>query len=257
MSIGRSFVEQRGRIKLAEAQIATNWKGMLVLRALARKINQIQSTKKSGVRAALTQIATRWKTALTDSQRFGWEAYANVLKSAIHREREDAARGSHNVIRQRAKLESGFNAFIESNLIAYTSELSIPRDIAPLGEPFPPPPTNIALTVSAGIATVTWTDPVLVTPEPAEKKIRIWAQLQSYRRPYHTQLVGVVDFGVGSYSFSTLRSGGAWGSPFYLLNGVNFSFLRVQLETVVARTALQGAVVGSPSEVVEAQLILP
>jgi hypothetical protein len=238
---------------LQEAMIASNWKGMLVLRGLARKIDQIKSATRSSVNRLLSELAPRWKTVLTKEDRDRWELYASLLGSAINREKEDAARGSHNIIRTRNKLMSGFNAYLGCNWLAMSAGLPYPKDIAPLGDPTPAPPSSVGLTYTAGVATVTWTDPLLPTvPTIAEKKIRIYAQIQAGKK-VHTQIVGTVEIpSAGSFDFNLMRAQGAFDSPFISIGDMTSGLLRVQLDTVIAVTTVRGAVGSPPSEVAEA-----
>jgi hypothetical protein len=255
MAAGRSLRELRGRINLSEPQVLSNWKGLVVVRALARKINQIKSATRSGINAKFSEFAARWKIVLTKADRDRWEEYANLLGSAVNRDKEDAAIGSHNIIRQRKKLMSGFNAYVMCNMAAYTSGLPTPKDIAPIGDPTPNPPLNLTLSYAAGAATVTWTDPIIPDdPLIAEKRVRIWAQVQSGRK-VHTQLVTTLDIPTaGTFTFDTLRCGGAYNSPTIMLGDIPRGLLRVQMDTVIARTTVRGAVIGPPSEVVEEPL---
>ncbi len=132
MAKGRSFRELRGRLNLSEPVVISNWKGMVVARSLARNIDQIRSDERSAINTTFTQLAQRWRHALTQAQRDAWEQYANLMGSAYNRDVGDAAGNSHNLIRSRKTLMSGINAYIAANQLASTAGLTIPRDDAPL-----------------------------------------------------------------------------------------------------------------------------
>jgi hypothetical protein len=252
MAVGTSFNKLHGRLILSEPNIIFHWKGRIAARALPKKIDQIKSDDRSDINTLLARLSPRWQRDLTKADRDRWEIYANLLGSAIDADKQDLARGSHNVIRSRMPLMSGFNAYVMSNMLALSAGLPYPKDIAPLGDPKPSPPSGIGLSYAAGTATVTWTDPVLVTTPPiAEKKVRVFAQIQIGKK-IHTQIVGLLDIPTpATLDFTTMRGGGAFGSPICSIGDMTAGLLRVQLDTVTAVTTVRGCLASPPSTVVE------
>lgn len=260
MAIGRSLMSVTGKVAMTEPMIKTYWKGMTVVRCLAHKIDQVPSEVKKEINIKLSECAAKWKE-LTKYERDGWEEYASLIKSAMNRASEDVATGSKNIIRHRSKLESGFNAYVEGNLLSHTTGVmeknpegqNVLRKVAPIGIGFPPAPLDVKLVYDplTHKAKVTWTDPLTQEPAPAERHIRIWARMDvTPKGIVHPQIVGVVPFGTKELEFDQLDTTGSNGGTRKLTDFHRF-ILQVQLETVVALTALQGSVVGSPSAIAE------
>jgi hypothetical protein len=260
MAAGTSINKLRGRIILGEPNILSNWKGRIYVRALPRKIDQIKSERRGAINALIAMLAPRWSSVLLDADRQRWEEYANLLGSAIDADKQDLALGSHNVIPQHKTLMSGFNAYIRANLLAFAAGLPYPKDVAPLGDPVPTSPSNIGLTYAGGTATVTWTNPVLPsTPPIAEKKVLIWAEIQS-KGKIHPQIVAAIDISVTpppeTYDFTALRGGGGFGGVLVSIGDMTAGLLRVQLATTIAVTTVRGCISSPPSIVKEVPITI-
>lgn len=253
MASGRSFRELRGRLNLSEPVIISNWKGLVVARSMARKIDQVRSDERSAVNTTFTQLAQRWRHALTQAQRDAWEQYANLMGSAYDRDTGDVAGTGHNLIRARKKLMSGINAYIAANQLASTAGLAIPRDDAPIGDPAPVPASGVAIAPGGGGVIVTWTDPAVIAPI-TDAVVRIHMQAQANRK-WHTQIVSLFTVPTpGTATITQLRSGGGFGSPVVDLALVR-GFIRAQLDVVAVTSATRGARVSPPSEVAQTVLV--
>ena len=202
----------RGQVILGQPTVFSNWKGYPVYRNLARSQDQTARATQNNRKSYLSAASKKWFNEMTELQRAKWEAYAKMLKSAYNRMSEDAARGAKNVIRQRKKLESGFNAFLEANLAAIELGCQTTNQFAleaPLQDGFPPAPTDVGVSHLAGVVSVTWTAPDL-TPFATYfcKKFRIWATIKSIRK-IHPQIVGFVEVATAPpFTFNDIRMGG-------------------------------------------------
>ncbi len=69
-----------GKLKLFDRMVGFNWKGLQVFRNETGNISQIPSTAAKNIKAKLTELASRWFTNLTQTQRDAWEVYAQQLE---------------------------------------------------------------------------------------------------------------------------------------------------------------------------------
>src|SRR3990170_6227671 len=152
MSIGRSFAFQRGKVSLGGSMVATNWKGALVLRNRPSTVWH-GSNIQIKLNSALRYFAVRWRN-LTEIQRAKWEAYIKMAGHCAKQWESHEVTGDNLVVRKRRFLMSGFNAYLRSNLLAYTSGMDYPRDEAPLQQAGAPIPTNLSLSYGNGVATI-------------------------------------------------------------------------------------------------------
>jgi hypothetical protein len=195
-------------------------------------------------------LSPRWRIVLTDEDRDLWEQYASQLGNAITADKQDISGGMLNVIRERKSLMSGYNAYLSSNLMGYDIGMTAPRDIAPLGDPTPTPPTEVSLSYAGGTATVSWKDPALVGT-PTDKCVRIWAMVQCRNR-VHPQRKAYVAFGTLQYTFTDLF--GTCGSTITLASLVN-GLLYIQMDTIVSYDATRGMLGSAPSVIGVAKLL--
>ncbi|OHB71623.1 MAG: hypothetical protein A2W23_01195 [Planctomycetes bacterium RBG_16_43_13] len=232
----------RGRVFLTQEVVASDWKGYPTYRNLTRTIYQTQRATQGNRRSYLSSASKKWSNEMTELQRAKWDAYAKMLKSAYNRMKEDVARGAGNIIRQRKKLESGFNSFVESNLAAIELGCQTTQQFAleaPFQDGFPPAPTDVGVSHLAGVVSVTWTPPDLA-PFASYfcKKFRIWATIRSLKK-IHPQIVGFVDVATAPpFTFNSIRAGGyRTGTPIdigsFAMPGGRKVELVVQMDTIV------------------------
>lgn len=242
-----------GKVKLFDKMIAFNWKGLQTFRNEAGKITQIPSNASKGIKAKETELASRWFTNLTQTQRDAWEVYASSLTSAAREVSNRIGNGSKNIIKTHNKLMSGFNVYISSNLEAFTRGLPIPKDEAPISTPAPTPPLNVSVTVAGGVATVTWVDPPTSMFDPAAiVVVSIFVQIQS-KAKIHTQIVGILPVPTPqTFNIQFIRGGATFAGALLPLNKFIKDEIRVQMDTLVSEGAPIGAVLSPPSNVATA-----
>ncbi len=242
-----------GKVKLFDKMIATSWKGLQTFRNETGNITQILSNAVKNIRIQETALASRWFTTLTQTQRDGWEVYAKSLTSAAREVSNRIGNGAKNIIRSRNKLMSGFNAYISSNLAAFTRGLGGFRDEAPISTPTPTPPSNVAVSVAGGVATVTWTDPQTSMFDPsATIVVALFVQIQSKVKvsPQIAVLLPVPTPQTATVQF--VRVGATYAGAILPLNKFLKDEIRVQMDTAVTEGASIGAVLSPPSNVATA-----
>jgi len=107
-----------------------NWKGIPYLRQLASHVTNPESARQQLVRNFLVSNARKWKD-LTPEQRAQWEEYADSLHIPNN---DDENVGPEGIIPPVGRIQSGFNAYIGTNLHLETGGRPH-TDIAPLDQP--------------------------------------------------------------------------------------------------------------------------
>lgn len=242
-----------GKVKLFDKMIATSWKGLQTFRNEAGNITQIPSNASRNIKTKEAELASRWFINLTQTQRDGWEVYTKSLNSAAREVSNRIGNGAKNIIKSHNKLMSGFNAYIASNLAAFTRGLNIPKDEAPISTPTPTPPLNVSLSIAGGVATVTWTDPSTSMFDPASTVVvSIFIQIQS-RAKIYTQIAALLPVPTPqTFNIQFVRGGATFAGAILPLNKFLKDEMRVQMDTVVSEGAPIGAVLSPPSNVATA-----
>lgn len=243
-----------GKVKLFDKMIAANWKGFQTFRNEAGRIAQIPSNSSRNIKTQEAALGSRWFNGLTQTQRDAWEVYAKSLSSAAKEVSNRIGSGAKNIIRSHNKLMSGFNVYVGSNLAAFTRGLGASfRDEAPISTSTPTPPSNVALSIAGGVATVTWTDPHTSMFDPsATVVVAIFIQIQS-RAKIRTQIAGILPVPTPqTFNVQYVRGGATFAGAILPLNKFSKDELRVQMDTVVTEGASLGAVLSSPSNVATA-----
>lgn len=243
---------EKGKTYPFRTRIAVAWKGLQVYRSPAKNTQQKKSSKQSTVTSRTTIYANRFRDILSDSQRNAWDQYAGTLGSAVDRERSDNTTTAKNIIPRRKKLMSGINAFVGTHIAGFLAGKTDTMDNPPIGEHVPPPPSNVAVSYLTGTVTVTWTPPTFVG-SPIFKKVRIWAMFQGGAK-IHAQLVGYAAPADGTFTFTALHTGHAWGSPSMNLTSIGQGIIRVQMDSLVERIADQAPMLGPSSNVAELKI---
>ncbi|MFN7182082.1 MAG: hypothetical protein ACK4NF_05340 [Planctomycetota bacterium] len=242
-----------GKLKLFDRMIGFNWKGLQVFRNETGNIVQIPSNAVKSIRTKETELASRWFTGLTQTQRDAWEVYAKMQNSASREVSNRIGNGAKNIIRSKQKLLSGFNAYIGSNIAAFTRGLTIPKDEAPISTPSPTPPLNVAVSIAGYVATVTWLDPPtsMFTPG-ATVVVTIFIQIQK-KRLVPTQIAAILPVpSPGTFNISFVRVGSTFAGGVLPLNKFDKGEFRVQMDTLVSESPPIGAVLSPPSNVATA-----
>jgi len=224
------------------------WKGILIGRLKANNPRQTQTTFQVTVKAKMTEYANRFRETLTSEQRSAWDAYAGSLPAPT----EAPKGGAKNIIpgHRRNSLQSGINTYVGTNVTEFLTDGTGPDDIAPLGDPVPPPPLNVALTgaVLTGIV-VAWDDPILIGT-PSKKFVRVWVKRTSKPKA-HAQLIATVAIGVQTYTITEVRMGSKAGFP---IDDIGKGKYLVQMDTITAVSAGRGCITSAPSNVAEINL---
>ncbi len=239
-----------GKLKLFDKMIGFNWKGLQVFRSEAGNISQIPSNPSKIIKSKATELASRWYIGLTQTQRDAWDVYAQQLNSAAKEISNRIGNGAKNITRSKTKLMSGFNAYIGSNLVAFTRGLTIPKDEAPISTPIPTPPLNVAVSITGYVATVTWLDPPTTMFLPGSTVVvAIFIQVQK-KITHATHIAAILPVpSPQTFNISFVRLGGARTGTVLPLNKFDKGELRVQMDTLVSEGAPIGAVLSPPSNV--------
>lgn len=244
MSRGRSLASQIGRISPTDQMVATQWKGLVVLRAMpggARPnffVMPPPTLAQQEIRSAISTLSKLWWT-LTSEQRSLWETYAQKLGRASDQAKADVSRGSGNIIPQPSKVQAGVHAFVGSNMLRVRSGLAFPILNPPMQDGKPPSPLSVAITYNnlTGVATVTFDKPAGAV---AGFKYRLWGKVVS---GIHTQLIATADD--SPITFSSLRGPG--GNTFNLIDMISANLI-VQMDTIT-NFADRGSRQSAPSNV--------
>lgn len=240
----------KGRLRLTQDMVGANWRGLQTFRNKRFHHKWGSSHASVLIKSAYSELSRCWYYALTPQQRDEWEFYAKGLTCVAEEVSSRIASGAKNIIPKRRKLMSGFNAFLGSNIAAFTRGLSYPRYNAPISTPAPCPPTNITVTTNNGIAKVKWTDPHTSQFSPDAKIIlAIYVQVQ-IKTLIPTQLAGIIKVpSPGEFNIEFVRCSSMYGPVTIPLKKLIYSELRVQMDTLVSEGENTGAILSSPSNV--------
>jgi len=147
----------RGSVK---NHVYSVWKGLNYIREKAVSISNPCSVAQENVRAKTTQCSKRWYTTLSEIQRNLWNEYAEAMAP-----KEGDGGGTKQVISDNRGVMSGFNAYVMTNLLAYSGgiiTLATFVDDAPIGIDAPNAPTTLACewNPTTCCIDITWIDPV-------------------------------------------------------------------------------------------------
>lgn len=242
-----------GNAKILQSMVLFPWKGIQVAKSFSGWIGQTASdARNSNSIAKAVEFAARFR-GLSKELRNIWELYASSFGSAVDREKSDNVATARNVIPNRKKLMSGINAYVAENIKAVHAGMAAPFDNPPYGESVPPPPTHLKITSydsAMGIATVTWTDPVLADT-PVAAFVRLWATVQAKKKIYPQIVKHLTVPTGGTTTFDKLRVGRVYGNNTIELKGIGKGLLRIQCDSLVQRKAGQAPLSGPRSNVDE------
>ena len=261
MAIGRSIADLRGLIDLGNKQVLTTWKGMVVARSVPLRIVQPNSRAVIKNWGTIQKIAGRWFNVLTVLQRAKWEAYAKMLGSAYEQGKVIVSSGAKNIIPgRRGVLMGGVHAYTRSQSLASASEMTWPRDEAPLSTGIPPAPFDL----NAHLDKDEDGSPIVVCElDPFhlemfnEKKLRIWMKVQSQGMARNATLEHVMDV-TGDHvkiAFKGFRAHKQWGREWVKFSELNGGQVLVQSDVVVSDSPKHGAIRSAGSAVGE--VVLP
>lgn len=257
MARGRSFMDLKGKVFLADPMIATQWKGMLVVKGYPNEHHVTISEPVARHLSAVASLTPRWRV-LTKYQRDGWEEYASGLGSAYKQGKRFVSGGSGNIIRShRGVLMGGVHAYISRNLLAHSVDWKIPRDEAPLGISTPPSPLiKSAIYIPEDKVIEMEIEEPNFAMDYEERKIRVWVEV-CYRYTFGARIIGLVDIPQsGAFRFGKVRAGRrVSGFDEIELQDIDSGFVRIQCDVVVAYKPEFGAIASAGSNV--AEVVIP
>jgi hypothetical protein len=177
-----------GKVRLFETMVAFPWRGLQVFRSLAPDIRQTKSLFRERINAQLTFLARFWQDQLTPEQRSLWRSYAGQLTSQAREISNQTAEGTYNIIPPRRRIYSGFNAFISTNMIAFTRNVEATFYLPPLSLPLPPSPKIVLVSQSGGVRIKLQNRTNLLNAGYQTIVMAVFAQIQRIKR-IHTQVV--------------------------------------------------------------------
>lgn len=222
MSVGSSFMNQRGKVYPFQPMVARIHKGRVVLQGYPQKCHNPKRPLQMEHRKVFKYLAEAWSSLLTKYDRDGWCAYSGGLYSAYRKARQDVSKGAKNIIKNISSLySSGFTAFCGCNLIAYHFSMDYPRLKPPFGYSPPTFPEGLDMDYNneTGLVTVRYKDPYIYLEnsdgsikKPSDAKVRLVLDILYYRhrrygtRHYGPQTVNIVDIpSKGEISFDGFR----------------------------------------------------
>ena len=203
MAIGRSFAQMKGGVSLTEKMIATQWKGMLVLRSYPREYNDQRTEGQVKVRVNMATFSPLWYGKLNEVRRAEWEALAKMLGSAYEQEKRftcsmgsiiHVGRGNRQGV-----LMTGHDLFIRCNMLAANSGFTYSRFYAPLITGIPPSPGLMAelVELNGKVAIFCWLRPPVLTNTPNDKAYRLWIQVNLRGVKMAHRMEKVIKIGAG------------------------------------------------------------
>jgi hypothetical protein len=257
MSSGTSLNKLRGRIILGEPNIISNWKGRLVVRAMAKRKAERPQLSYATQKQNVAMFSPMWRHTLTQAQRDEWEQYASQL-NAINQDKADISGGEENIIPQTGKIRSGFNAYIGSWMLlrwSYDPTSPPPVLLAPISDPKVSPITDLAIQWQGppnNRVHLTWTNPTW-TGTILYVIVRIWVASSHF--PTQRRGLSVITTSPGApafYNFDTVRIGGKSTSGYVHIAKFSKTLFKAQVD-VLSQTALnKGCLTSAPSNIAKA-----
>jgi hypothetical protein len=242
MARGIDITNLHGRVILNSPVIATQWKGIVVVRKIPKAFTS-STPLQLGYRAQVRACVNAWHNTLTQAQREAWDAYASsIYNLAKWGSIENAV---INVIPKHKPIMSGLDAMVSRNSYLYSVGDTTIALKPPVPKPSLNPPFITALSYPepADSATVHWNPPTIIGSYDYVKQ-RLWGMVVSKA---YRQLLGVFPRTTNSFTFTSMKIAGAVVTPF---TGIEPGTLRVQMDCVFYDSGY-GAEISAESNVKE------
>lgn len=134
MAKHRGFRVITGKVDLTRPMVSTYFKNTQVLRRLPTKNGFVSTKKSQEVRALFSALSFRYGSVFTDEQKENWEFYVYMRRPSAYKITKSMSNRWPGGLRRQRQTEyrgSGLNLYIASNILAYKSDMNIPRDKAP------------------------------------------------------------------------------------------------------------------------------
>jgi hypothetical protein len=223
----------RGKFTPLAPNTATIWKGKQVIKPRINYIRQILSPSKKAINGVLTRLVSLWYHQFSVGQRNEWEQFAQKINNYTPYFANNAA----NIIPQPRGPYSGFNAFIASNIKAFTRGLQVPKTTAPgPTQAIPEPPKNVSATlINPGAVNITWIDPDQTDwPGGVVGVVAIWIKIEGISK-VHSQIAAILPIPTPqSFEIHYVRIGGVGSGAYLSLIRFFKAEMKVQMDTIYA-----------------------
>lgn len=201
--------------------VATVWKGIQVIRAVAAVITNPQSSGQQFIRKLMTDARAGWQ-ALSGPDKNTWEEMADLVKDFPL-----PPGGINNLVPKLGGPMSGFNCFISFFMSAITAGHPAITGPAPLGEIRPNAPNGVNASYLSPTVTLAWTDPTIHT---TGAKLRIW--LRDKQTIYHRQLLATEELAISTAALVSARGSKGATIAFTVPEVAGNDRLFLQMDTV-------------------------
>lgn len=134
MATHRGFRIVKGKVDLTKSMVSTSYRGIQVLRRLSDKKGSVRTKKTREMRVLFSHLSTRFSKALTKDKKNDWDFRVHFRRPYPSKIAQTMSSRWPGSLRRQKQLEyygSGIDLYVASNIIAYKSDMNIPRDIAP------------------------------------------------------------------------------------------------------------------------------